>query len=309
MRLIPIVLVSAFILKASAQNCLPPIGDIGQKEFKGYSGGLYPDGKNIRPAGHKEKGLKLAREISPLNQDGIKDPKGQLVFLSIGMSNTSMEFSIFKKIADTASNISPNLTLVNGSFGGYDINRILDPGTDYWDKVERRLSDAGLSNKQVQIVWFKEAEAGLKDTLFPEYPLRIKEMFKQAVIKLSQSFPNLKLIYLASRTYGGYATVNLNPEPIAYYSVWSVKWLIEDQINGDQELAYDEVPWLSWGPYLWANGSEKRKDGFSWEREDFVERDGTHPSESGCRKVAQLLYDYFSTDEVSRIWFTRDNNP
>ena len=85
--------------------------------------------------------------------------------------------------------------------------------------------------------------------------------------------------------------------------------MIEDQINGDPALSYDKVPWLSWGPYLWANGSEKRHDGFSWEREDFTERDGTHPSESGCRKVAQMLYDFFTTDKTSKIWFLGDESP
>ena len=51
--------------------------------------------------------------------------------------------------------------------------------------------------------------------------------------------PNVKLAYLSSRTYGGYATTPLNPEPYAYESGFSVKWLIEGQLKGEAALNYD----------------------------------------------------------------------
>jgi hypothetical protein len=31
--------------------------------------------------------------------------------------------------------------------------------------------------------------------------------------------------------------------------------------------------------------------------------DGTHPSASGVRKVAQLLMDFFSADSTAKTWF------
>lgn len=37
---------------------------------------------------------------------------------------------------------------------------------------------------------------------------------------------------MSSRTYGGYATTELNPEPYAYQSGFSVKWLVQDQLEG-----------------------------------------------------------------------------
>ena len=62
-----------------------------------------------------------------------------------------------------------------------------------------------------------------------------------------------------------------------------MKWLIEQQIKGEPALNYDpakgavKAPWLSWGPYLWANGTTKRTDGFSYHESDFA-GDGTHLS-------------------------------
>jgi len=87
--------------------------------------------------------------------------------------------------------------------------------------------------------------------------------------------------------------------------------LIDQQINGDKSLNFDpargevKAPWLSWGPYLWANGSTKRQDGFSYEPADFTSNDGTHQSPSGQRNVGQLLLTFFESDSTTKPWFTR----
>jgi hypothetical protein len=100
----------------------------------------------------------------------------------------------------------------------------------------------------------------------------------------------------------------LNPEPYAYESGFAVRWLIERQIAGDSTLASEgpraAAPWLAWGPYLWANGLTPRGDGLIWERSDFV-NDGTHPSESGRRKVAEMLLAFFHNDPLARQWYLR----
>jgi len=100
----------------------------------------------------------------------------------------------------------------------------------------------------------------------------------------------------------------LNPEPWAYESGFAVKWLIEQQIMGDKSLNYNadkgavKAPWLSWGPYLWANGTTKRADGLFYARED-LGNDGTHPTASGNDKVAKLLLEFFKTDSTTKPWF------
>src|SRR5437867_10806908 len=98
-------------------------------------------------------------------------------------------------------------------------------------------------------------------------------------------FPNLQMVYLSSRTYGGFATTPLNPEPYAYESGFAVKWAIQEQIEGRPRTRLNPVqalgpvlaPWMAWGPYLWANDGKDRGDGLTWVREDFGP-DGTHPS-------------------------------
>lgn len=123
---------------------------------------------------------------------------------------------------------------------------------------------------------------------------------------LKVHFPNLWLVYASSRIYAGYATTALNPEPYAYGSAWSVKWLVESQLNGTFALQFPDkgvlAPWLSWGPYLWADGLAPRGDGLVWLCTDFA-ADGTHPNIAGSRKVAQLLLDFVHTDPTAQLWY------
>jgi hypothetical protein len=122
-------------------------------------------------------------------------------------------------------------------------------------------------------------------------------------------FPNLKLVYISSRIFGGWAKVSLNPEPYAYESNFAAKWLVERQINRDPDLNFDpthgpaKAPWLSWGPYLWANGTTPRSDGFFYLEDDLREDDRTHESDQGQDKVGRQLIKFFKTDPTTRDWF------
>src|SRR5262249_54984531 len=146
----------------------------------------------------------------------------------------------------------------------------------------------------------------------PGYAKKLEGELEAIVQSLPGRFPNLKLVYLSSRTYGGFAKSLLNPDPYAYESGFSVKWLIEKQIQGDPALNFDpttgavKAPWLSWGPYLWANGTTKRVDGFSWDPSDFGP-DGTHHASGGVDKLGRQLTEFFRTDSTTRSWFLRPN--
>ncbi|MGE5499255.1 MAG: T9SS type A sorting domain-containing protein, partial [Syntrophothermus sp.] len=146
---------------------------------------------------------------------------------------------------------------------------------------------------------------------FPQYALDLSNELVTVVKNIKQKFPNCSIVYLSGRTYGGYATSSLNPEPYAYESGFSVKWLIERQISGDTALACTgssaKAPWLAWGPYLWADGLTPRSDGLTWTIDDFVTSDHTHPSDSGRRKVAGMLLDFLKTDPTAVVWFTKNN--
>jgi hypothetical protein len=171
------------------------------------------------------------------------------------------------------------------------------------------LKSHNASAKQVQVVWLKEANVGPTQA-FPYEAKRLEKDLENIIHILKDKFPNLKLLYLSSRIYAGYATGPLNPEPFAYESGFAVKWLIERQLQGAPSLNWNpdlgdvKSPWLSWGPYLWADGLNPRSDGLTWESDDFA-NDGTHPSEKGKLKVAQMLLDFFKTDETTKGWFLR----
>jgi len=311
-----IYLSTIFLQNISAQNCsntsvgLSPINDLGTGYFRSFQGGLYPNGFNNRPDIHDDAGLYFANQIIPLDTAGNYNPTtGKIVLLSVGMSNCSQEFQQFIQTVNGASYINPKLVIVNGAQGGQTIDIINNPNAAFWTVIIQRLTAAGASVKQVQAVWFKEAQSNPSDTTFPNYPIGLKNKFKITMGIMKSKYINLKQCYLASRIYAGYATTTLNPEPYSYYSGWSVKWLIEDQINGDTSLIYNGLnansPWLSWGPYLWADGLIPRSDGLTWNCPTDYATDGTHPSTTGRQKVATRLVDFFKTDEASKPWFLK----
>jgi hypothetical protein len=291
---------------------LKPLTELGAETYQGHKGGLYPGGKNERPSAHERAGLALARQVRPLAAGGEPASNGKIVLLSVGMSNTTQVFSAFKKLADADRDKNPELVIVDGAQGGMTAARIADPqdgasGTQFWRVVDKRLQAAGVTRQQVQTAWIKQADAGPSQG-FPGYAQKLQAELEKVVQAMRARFPNLKLVYLSSRTYGGYATTQLNPEPYAYESGFAVRWLIAQQLKRDPALNYDpakgavKAPWLSWGPYLWANGTKKRADGFSYEPGDFGP-DGTHPSPAGQQKVARALLRFFKTDSTTRPWF------
>jgi hypothetical protein len=299
---------------------LIPLTDLGAEEYQEFKGGLYPDSKNERPAAHEAAGLELAKQVQPLDTDGKPSADGKVVLLSIGMSNTNQAFGGFMRVAKDDADINSQVVLVNGAQGGMtaaliqnvDVSRANATGqrVSYWPQVDNLLAQAGVTRAQVQAVWIKQADAGPNEG-FPKYAQKLQGELAKIVQLLHTRFPNLKLVYLSSRTYGGFAKTRLNPEPYAYESGFSVKWLIEQQIKGDPALNYDrakgevKAPWLSWGPYLWARGTDKRSDGFRYEESDFTPNDGTHESPAGQLKIGKQLLQFFKTDSTTRGWFVK----
>ena len=279
--------------------------------YKGQDGGLYGEGKNEPPSSQQAAAARALAEIKPLNAEGKPAADGKIVLLALGMSNTTMEFSAFKQMADTDPRKASNVVIVDGAQGGKDATKWTPAEAPPWSVAEQRIVAAGVTDKQVQVVWLKQAlirpEAG-----FPAETDRLRDRIAENLRFARQRYPNLRIAYLSSRIYAGYATTTLNPEPYAYEGAFAVRGLIQAQIKGDAALNADpargevKAPVLLWGPYLWANGTTPRQgDGLVWKPEDYRESDFTHPGTPGREKVARLLLDFFTSNAYAKSWFTK----
>src|SRR5262249_55216099 len=155
-------------------------------------------------------------------------------------SNTVQAFNGFMEVAKGDLDINPQLVLANGAVGGMSANMIQNPddngrGTKYWATVHERLKAAGVTPAQVQVVWIKETNPAPHRGGFPKYVQALQSELGNIVRVLPRRFPNVKLTYLSSRTYGGWAktlpgrAAPGNSEPFSYESGFAVKWLIEQQ--------------------------------------------------------------------------------
>ncbi len=277
--------------------------------YKGEDGGLYGQGKNEPPASHRKAAEAELARVLPLDADGKPAKEGKIVLVSISMSNATQEFSMFKRLADADPARSPLVTIVDCAQGGQAMAEWVDPSARAWAEADRRLTPAKVSPKQVQAAWIKLANKGPRGAL-DQHGRKLQSDTEAVIQNAKTKFPNLRIAYLSSRIYAGYATTALNPEPFAYESAFVVRWLIQDQIKGSPALNHDaargvvKAPVLLWGPYLWGDGVTPRKaDGLVWKREDLA-GDGTHPSNSGREKVARLLLEFFKSDPLAKPWFT-----
>jgi hypothetical protein len=266
--------------------------------YKGQDGGLYGGGKNEPPADLQARATKAAAQVGPLNAEGKPDASGKIVLLSIGMSNTTMEFSQFVQKANADPRKAANVVVVDGAQGGKDATAWATADAQPWKVVEDRMKQAGVTPRQVQVIWIKQAlirpQAG-----FPAETDRLHDRIAEDLKLAKEKYPNLRLVFLSSRTYGGFATTPLNPEPYAYESAFAVRRLIQEQATDATS------PVLLWGPYVWASGKTPNKaDGFNYTPED-VAGDGTHPSPSGRDKVAVQLLNFFTSNPNAKPWFVK----
>ncbi len=305
-----------------------PLTDLLARTYYGNAGGIYPGGINQPPTQHDSVARARRNLIKPLDVNGDESPFGKYVLLSIGMSNATQEWcsqnsgppcapwTFMGKAATDPTINHYSLVIVNGAADGQDAAAWTSPSSASYDRIKLgRLAPLGLSENQVQVAWVKlddqkpslslPADSADANILLTNLALVMRA--------LRVRYPYLRLVFLSSRIYGGYAMTDLNPEPYAYESGFSVKWLIESQINemhglppnphvGTLNYTSKAAPLILWGPYMWANGTTARSDGLSWERADF-EEDGMHPSQSGEAKVSQRLIDFFKNSPYTRCWF------
>lgn len=87
------------------------------QNYLSFSGGLYENGNTV-PASHDTDGRTAAAAVQPLNQNGSPNANGAIVFLGIGMSNATEEFSDFINVAASTSGVNHStLAMEDGATG------------------------------------------------------------------------------------------------------------------------------------------------------------------------------------------------
>jgi hypothetical protein len=297
---------------------LIPLVDLKTGYYLGvYQGGLYPNGKNVPPGGHLKKGLKIAKAIKPLDSLGnINYETGKIVIAGFGGSTTGEPWNHLITIANGDPEINPCIKLVNATNAGEGMESMNVDHPDYWDYIEdNRLTPKGVTPEQIQIAWLFNGSRA--DTIFdmPAYRDSIERKVQLALAAMLIEYPNLKLVYVGSPYYAGYADPTYEMyksihEPGSYRCAFGFKAAVEKQINGDPLYKYSDpgkiVPYITWGPYLWTDGIKPRNyDSLYWDCEaDFrADGGGFHLNGEGKDKLAELLNDFFKTDTLSEIFY------
>jgi hypothetical protein len=324
----------AFAYRPSAATssfaATPLIDFTSGEKYRGLFPGFLYDGSNFAPSAHDSEGQARATLVAPIDGNGNPSPTGKVVFLALGMSSASMEWCgagpttnaalctatsfMRQAAADTGINHT-TLAIVNGCLSGKPTTQWLTPTAATYSTVRNTLSKGGLTEKQVQAIWFKNAlhgeNADLPSANADAYTLEGDLATVARTLRIR--YPNLQQVFFTSRSYGAYGCTS-NPEPEAYETGFAVKWLVKAQINqmansgtvvdsrvGD--LNYNTVaPWMAWGPYIWASGSTPRSDGLFWLRSDYL-NDGCHPTATGVTKAADQFINFFKTSAYSASWF------
>ena len=314
----PVVIVGADTLAI-------PIDELGVRTYRGVQGGLYPGGANIPPADHDAMGIARRNSISPLDVNGRTSPAGRYVLMSVGGGNTSAawcsrssappcdSWSLAGRATSDASVNHGPLVIVNGAIAGASLDRWANPSSpDYIRIRDTRLAPLGLSENQVQAIWMSVQDSGAAFPLAAsaaDAAPRLQQM-GATIRALKKRYPNLQLLFVASRVYRGYSSAG---EPTAYESGFVVKWAIESQIDqqrvqarnpdvGDLSISSGSAPWIGWGPYYWSRGAAPRTNGAAWLQSDF-DSSGSGFSPAGAGKLGSLLFDFFKNSPYTRCWF------
>ena len=302
--------------QAGTTNPELDLPDLGTGSYMGSEGGLYPGGTNVRPPDHEADGLALANSIVPLDGNGNFDPNGKYVLLSIGVSISRTLFTQYQLTEQVDPSLNPNLVIVNGAIDGTNSPNYASFTDGSWQTILNfYLPYQNVTANQVVAVWLNDPHSQPKGT----FPADMAEQESDVIAALQNMqiyFPNLKMAYLESMHYGGYATNNpeILPEPYAYETGFAMQAVIADQINGAANLNYNPnngpvvAPWLSWGTYDWANGmladgtALAASTGLEWSCSD-LGPDGVHASTVGKYKDAALLTTFMKSDETVEPWY------
>ncbi len=294
-------LLSAFAVAAPATPATAqpyvPLTDLATPYLGVGEPGLYPGGSNAPTGDHLTDGLAHAAAVTPRAADGTVDPAGLVGLVLLGMSNPNQEGARFEREADRFAEHGGRVVIVDAAQGGADAAAMDEAADSYWSLFDARLAAAGVDPDQVQIVWMKSTYlTEMASGNFPERMEEFRASLRGIAGVLRTRCPNLQLLFLSSRIW----TAATQRATFAYETAFAMKGLIQDQLDDVGGLG--SGPWIGWGPYLWADGSAPRADGFLWLPGD-LEGDAIHPAATAEWKVANLVRDHFRTHPLSASWY------
>lgn len=297
---------------AGTSTPLTDLVTLGTGTYLGTQGGLYQNGSSVMPDSHDADGVSFATAIQPLNSSGQPDPNGKYVLLLVGMSCARASALQFIQDAYADPSINPNLVIVSAAMPR--ASAYLWSGSTFggWtDITDFFLPQNGVTANQVVAAWVLTTDGDIPG-VFPGDMVQLQAEFESIAQNLHSLFPNLTMAFYTSRFYAGYGNGQagtVSPEPYAYESAFAVRGMIQDQLNGLASMNYNpangtvKAPWVAWGDYDWANGLNARPDGFAWNCQDFMLNNGEHNSPPGSEKDANLMLNFFRTNDATVPWF------
>lgn len=248
-----------------------------------------------RSAAQLTAGLAAAARIVPRLLNGTPQSTGQVVFASVGMSNTSNVWAGFRARLNQAGTAPASLKWFDGTKGGHGAPQWADPDDECWTEMTSQLTQRGFSSAQVQAIFM------MLVTPFPDQTPEANAVRYQSDVLtildlLEQRFPNLQIVYLSGNYYGGYDEgQNKTPEPHGYLE------------NGTLQAIQDEYSGRLWvsasSTMLWADGIRPRVwDGLTLLCPADVTNGGVHLSAVGKTKYGRWLYDALMADPTTAGW-------
>ncbi len=287
-----------------------PLCDLGSDSFMGFTGGLYPDGKNKPQGNYKLDIDQRAAMIEPLDSNGLASADGKIVMIGVGASNPRTEFAAFQNLLDSFKNRNPYLYTVNTCQGGQGVQKMNNPADNYWKLADNIFDSVKVHPLQVQVAWIETENTQKGDSTFPSAPISLINDLKILLQTLKQKYPNLRLCYLSARAYSGWASSSLGKgleHPRDYYNGWACKWLIDSAAAGKDGFIYKgngaQIALPLYSTYMWTNRGDTRLDGFSVDCNTDIGNDGLHLSAAGEMKLGAQILSFFAGDSSSVPWF------
>ena len=250
-----------------------PITDM-TSPYKGQDGGLYGGGRNEPPEAHRAAYQNESEKIRPLDENGQPSDNGKIGLISIGFSNTSIEWEDFRRTADADPHKSPRVVIVNGAIGGRSAVMWAWDGAEVLPKAEQdRLDEVmdvvALAQDQPPEQsrtrtrtpgrhWRNGSSGGSFGEAGASSMAQTRRSQPETARRVSRARPGTtsrhyrhpqhrpaSLPQSASRVSFQPHLRRLvgrasgSPEPYAYESGFGTRWVMQSQIQGDVQLNYD----------------------------------------------------------------------